>query len=149
MRYRKPILIAAALLIALAAGWWFGSPWWTLWRMREAAAAGDAKAVSAYIDYPALRASTRAQLRERVGPLGAALARPYLDALISPAALRLALMKKGDGPSPAELDMVRTGPSEFRLRRGGGSELVFRRHGLGWKLEEISLGLAGLESRRR
>lgn len=54
----KWTLAAAIALASLAAGWWFGSPWWTLWRMREAAAAGDAQALASYIDFPAVRAST-------------------------------------------------------------------------------------------
>jgi hypothetical protein len=142
MRHRKSILIAALFLLALPAGWWFGSPWWTLWRMREAAAAGDAATLAGYIDFPAVRASAKAQLRPRLGPLGSALARPAVDALVSPAALRLALMKRRDGRSAAGLGMVRTGASEFRLRRDGGSDLVFRRHGLGWKLSEVRIASA-------
>jgi hypothetical protein len=131
---------AAALLVLLAASWWFGSPWWTLWRMREAARAGDAEAVAAYIDFPALRASTLEQLRPRFGPLGSALARPAVDALVSPAALRLALGggRSGAAAGADEVELVRTGAGEFRVKRDGG-DLVFRRHGLGWKLEEIRL----------
>ncbi|MEA3050377.1 MAG: hypothetical protein QOG84_2213 [Sphingomonadales bacterium] len=41
---------AGAALLALAAGWYFGSPWWTLWRMREAARAGDARTLASYVD---------------------------------------------------------------------------------------------------
>jgi hypothetical protein len=138
----------AALLALLAIGWWFGSPWWTLWRIREAAEARDSEALAAYVDFPALRASTRAQLGSRLGPLGGLLAGPVLDRVISPEALRLALLHSreirggeggGGGESAGgETDLVRTGASEFRVRRKGG-DLVFRRHGLGWKLEEIAL----------
>lgn len=138
MRTRSWILAAAAVAL-LSAGWWFGSPWWTLWRMREAAEAGDAAALAAYIDFPAVRASTRAQLRPRLGPLGSALARPAVDALVSPAALRLALRTRRGGSEAADAELVRTGASEFRLRRQGHRELVFRRHGLGWKLSEVRL----------
>lgn len=134
------IAIAAAALIALAAaGWWFGSPWWTLWRMREAAAAGDSATLASYIDFPAVRASAKAQLDPRLGTLGAALARPAVDALVSPAALRLALRSKRGRADGAGLALVRTGASEFRLRREGGRDLVFRRRGLGWKLAEVSI----------
>ncbi len=140
MRKSRIFAFAAALVLLAGSGWWFGSPWWTLWRMREAARAGDSDALAAYIDFPALRASTRA----RLGPLGGVLARPAVDALVSPAALRLALRSRsgggGDG-GDGELDLDRTGASEFRLRRGG-NDLVFRRHGLGWKLEEIALSSA-------
>lgn len=129
---RTIALLAAALVLSLAAGWWFGSPWWTLWRMREAARAGDSETLAAYIDFPALRASTRA----RLGPLGP-LARPAVDALVSPAALRLALGARGGrGGGAGEVELARTGINEFRVRRGG-RDLVFRRHGLGWKLAGV------------
>lgn len=137
---------AAALLALLAAGWWFGSPWWTLWRMREAAQAGDSEALAAYVDFPALRASTRAQLR--LGPVGGLLAGPAVDALVSPEALKLALKLalgsgrgSGSGSEASGVELVRTGASEFRVEREGRN-LVFRRHGLGWKLEEIRLSSA-------
>ncbi|HEX8623624.1 MAG TPA: DUF2939 domain-containing protein [Allosphingosinicella sp.] len=146
--------LAAALLVLLAAGWWFGSPWWTLWRMREAARAGDSEALAAYIHFPALRASTREQLG--LGPVGGLLAGPAVDALVSPEALELALGKggrsasgggKGDrsgggvesGTGLQDVVLSRNGASEFRIE-GRRSDLVFRRHGLGWKLEEIRLG---------
>lgn len=132
-RGRTFALAAAALLALLAAGWWFGSPWWTLWRMREAAQAGDSETLAAYIDFPALRASTREQL----GPVGGLLAGPAVDALISPEAIRLALGKgRWSGSGASGVELVRTGANEFRVERGGRN-LLFRRHGLGWKLEEI------------
>ncbi|MGZ8286865.1 MAG: DUF2939 domain-containing protein [Allosphingosinicella sp.] len=137
MRKSRTLAAAAALLVLLAAGWWFGSPWWTLWRMREAARAGDSDALAAYVDFPALRASTRA----RLGPFGGALAGRAVDALVSPAALRLALgsgREGGGGAGPGKVELVRTGAGEFRVEHGG-RDLVFRRHGLGWKLEEIGL----------
>lgn len=150
MRKGRIILVAALLALA-GAGWWFGSPWWTLWRMREAAEAGDAQALAAYIDFPALRASTRRQLGPRLGPLGGLVAGPAIDAAISPEALRLALGRgrgsaggggrDGEGGAPQEVDLARTGASEFRVL-GRSSDLVFRRHGLGWKLEEIRLSSA-------
>jgi Protein of unknown function (DUF2939) len=148
MRKRRTFALAAALLLLLGGGWWFGSPWWTLWRMREAAQAGDSEALAGYIDFPALRASTREQLG--LGPVGGLLAGPAVDALVSPKALELALgagrgSAGGDrqaggagGGEPRQVDLSRNGASEFRVR-GRRSDLVFRRHGLGWKLEEIRL----------
>lgn len=135
-RGRTFALAAATLLALLAAGWWFGSPWWTLWRMREAAGAGDSRALAAYVDFPALRASTREQLG--LGPVGGLLAGPAVDALVSPEALRLALGKGRGSGGPGEVELSRTGASLFRVRRGK-HDLIFRRHGLGWKLEEIRL----------
>lgn len=141
MRKGRTFGLAAALLAMLAAGWWFGSPWWTLWRMREAAQAGDSEALAGYVDFPALRASTREQLG--LGPVGGLLAGPAVDALVSPEALRLAL-GSGRGSTGArgrasEVALSRSGADEFRIERGG-RQLIFRRHGLGWKLEEIRLG---------
>jgi hypothetical protein len=134
----RALVLAGVLALLVTAGWWFGSPWWTLWRMREAARAGDSAALAAYVDFPALRASMRAQLRPRLGPLGAALARPAVDALVGSAALRLALLGRGEGDEAGEIELVRTGASEFRLRRGRG-DFVFRRRGLAWKLTEVRL----------
>ena len=130
------ILALAAALLLLAAGWWLASPWWTLWRMREAAEAGDAHALAAYIDFPALRASTREQLGPKLGPLGGLA----VDALVSPAALRIALGsgRGGEGGGSGEVELSRAGAGEFRVRRGA-RDFVFRRHGLGWKLEEVQI----------
>jgi hypothetical protein len=47
MRRGRTIALAAALLVLIGAGWWFGSPWWTLWRINEAAEARDSEAVVA------------------------------------------------------------------------------------------------------
>src|SRR5687768_4169375 len=142
MRKGRTIALAAILLVLLAGAWWSGSPWWTLWRMREAAEAGDAEALAGYIDFPALRASTREQLG--LGPVGGLLAAPAVDALVSPEALRLALgngRASGRGGTPAEVELTRTGAGEFQVERGG-RRFVFRRHGLGWKLVEIRLSSA-------
>jgi hypothetical protein len=131
--------VAAVLLVLLAAGWWFGSPWWTLWRIREAARARDAEAIAAYIDFPALRASTLEQLGPRFGPLKSRLARPAIEALVSPPGLRLILGNdRRGGGEPEKVELVRTGTGEFRVKRED-IDFVFRRHGLGWKLEEIRL----------
>ncbi|HEU0100018.1 MAG TPA: DUF2939 domain-containing protein [Allosphingosinicella sp.] len=139
-RKGRAAAIAAALIVLLAAGWWLGSPWWTLWRMREAARAGDSAALAGYVDFPALRASVREQLG--LGPLGGLVAGPAVDALVSPRALRLALGNgRSGGGGAGHVALVRAGASEFRVRRERG-DLVFRRHGLGWKLAEIRLSSA-------
>ncbi|HEX8126194.1 MAG TPA: DUF2939 domain-containing protein [Allosphingosinicella sp.] len=151
MRKGRTLAFAAALLLLLGAGWWLGSPWWTLWRMREAARAGDSEALAAYVDFRALRSSTREQLGRRFGPLGGLVAGPALETAISPEALSLALGAGRAGPDdgrgtgqgrgagePAKIDFSRTGASEFRVR-GKRSDLVFRRHGLGWKLAEVRI----------
>lgn len=155
---RGAILIA--LLLALGAGWYFGSPWWTLWRMRQAAEAGDAAALSAYVDYPALRASAKRQLRMRFGAsrgdielgalaalVGAGIADRAVDAAVSPGAMRLVFVAAPAAalvPAPlrmraSDMAMRRDGPGQFRLvaKDGSGGELVFRLRGAGWKLVDV------------
>lgn len=53
---------------------------------------------------------------------------------------------KKKGPlniDPDDMKIVHKGPNEFRLRKkdakGEAGDLIFRRHGLGWKLEEVRL----------
>jgi hypothetical protein len=63
---RKPTKVAAAVLaaaVALAIGWYWASPWWTLWRMREAARTGDGAALAAYADFPEISARHRRDFR--------------------------------------------------------------------------------------
>lgn len=157
MKRGRLVLAVVALLVAFGAGWWFGSPWWTLYQMKAAAEAGDSGALSAHIDYQAVRASAKAQIGERlddsrlgtgerlIAGLGANLA---VEALVSPAGLRglfvVAPAARAAYPSPGEMrasDMAmrRDGLDQFRLVRRDGlpGELVFHRSGLGWKLAEI------------
>ena len=170
---RKGLAVASALaLLLLVGGWYFGSPYWTLWRMREAAEARDAQALAGYVDFETLRRTTKSQLREQLAAeregggedplreLGAtfasALIGPAVDAMITPEALRYAFLAKGarrqgnggaaqhrPAIDASDVEILRTGASEFRLRRKGNrdeqGDLVFRRHGLGWKLEEVRL----------
>jgi hypothetical protein len=175
MRRRRSTMagLMLALLLLAAAGWWFGSPYWILWRMQSAAAARDSEALSARVDWPALRENTKAQLRGKLererakapegglGDLGAAIAGamigPAVEALVTPETVRAAFLVRPEpsatgAPAPAakseeapeEFDVVRTGASQFRLRRKGApegeGELVFRREGLSWKLAAIELG---------
>src|SRR4051794_7543037 len=159
---RKSILAeaAAAALIALAAGWYFGSPWWTLWRMREAARAGDVTTLASYVDLETMNrgaaAAARAYWRrslERI-PMTTEAGRRFIAYVNR----RLAT---ADADAPVRLDELRPWLSEipiavgsaergnpyiihrgldsFELRYRGASEengpvLTFRRSGLGWRL---------------
>jgi hypothetical protein len=128
MRARNGIVVVAGLLAALAAGWWFGSPWWTLREMRAAAAAHDERALSAHVDYPALRASVKQQVMAAygngavseargLGSLGAALARalagPVIDTLVTPDGVRAMF----------EVEEARKTPSAAASAAGGGPVL--------------------------
>jgi hypothetical protein len=89
-----------ALLVVAATS--FASPWWTLHRLRDAAARRDADAVSAQVDFPALRDSVKGQLLASISrdvndadggnpfaeigrKFAMAVANPLIDAIVSPA----------------------------------------------------------------
>jgi hypothetical protein len=148
-------LALAATLLGLSAAWFWGSPWWTLHQMREAALRGDAVRLAAYVDFEAVTARERADFRafwasvltsvrsdtengrsfratatrmlENVGGarIGSEDIRPWLAGSYQPMIERLSL-------------------SEFRVKdandpQNGGS-LTFRRHGFGWKLVAVQFG---------
>lgn len=155
-------LLAATL--AVPAGWYAASPHYTLHAMQQAALAGDADALEARVDFPALRQSLKDELqaqlaREAVaaGPLarfGVELAQsfvgPMIDSSVTAETLRLVL----DGsagfqpprglatlallavPSPA---ISRDGLDRFTVGRNTADTpaFVFRRDGLGWKLAGV------------
>lgn len=91
--------LIALLLVALLAvgGWYMLSPPLALKGLRDAAAAHDADTVLAYVDLPALRASLKEQVKERMAEeagrksglealgmqLGASFADPLIDALLT------------------------------------------------------------------
>lgn len=96
----RKIVAALAVLLLAAFGWWYASPLWTLHAMRDAATHHDAARLSAYVDYPAVRAKLKSDLggdAARVAAshpgdggaqLGAAIAAaflgPVIDALVTP-----------------------------------------------------------------
>ena len=161
------IAAVAAALIVLASGtlWYFESPAWTLQRMKDAAQSHDADALNAYIDYPALRDSLKAQLTARMmaeahkdksgfGALGmavgSAMMGPMVDRLVSPAGMRAALLanEHENAPPaasalhvPEEPVIVRRNFSEFFVtaKHQPNSGLVFKRHGLSWMLSGVKL----------
>lgn len=170
MRKRWPIIGAAALIVA-AVAWYVASPWYTLHQMRSAVQANDADAMSAYIDYPALREDMKAEIMAQVtaearkdrsgyGMFGTALASamvgPMVDSLVTPAGMRAAFAVNRNRPRGApepkqpgasafdvseEVKIDRRGVSEFTVsnpQRNNGI-MIFRRHGLGWKLSGVDL----------
>lgn len=165
MKIGKAAAIAVALVIITGAGWYFGSPAWTLHQMRSAAEAKDADALSDHIDYPAMRESLKEQVRARLAAkmaaeesglaaLGGALALSMVDGLvdgmINPSSLRLMFSQtkqtEGADERPAlnasDLEIERHGFSEFRLvdpDAESGGALVFKRDGLSWKLAELRI----------
>jgi len=101
--------VAILFVILLPVSAWV-SPWWTLHSLRSAVAAHDAQAVSAHVDFPALRDSLKGQvmtgMQKAIAPdgdnplarLGAAMAavavNPMIDAMVSPAGV-MAMLDSG------------------------------------------------------
>jgi Protein of unknown function (DUF2939) len=96
----KKLMIAVVALLAVGGGWYYGSPLWTLKSMRDAAVAKDSKALSAYVDFKALRADVKTDLKAQIGEakqddslgeLGAMFANvisdKVIDGMITPEAL--------------------------------------------------------------
>lgn len=161
------IAALATVLIVMASStlWYFESPAWTLKGMKDAAQSHDADALNAYIDYPALRESLKAELKARMtaearkdntgfGALGmafgSAVIGPMIDGLVSPAGMRAALLaerQENMPPAASALHLpkqpviVRRNLSEFLVasRDQPDSGLVFERHGLSWKLSGVEL----------
>ena len=146
MRLKWLGFVAAIAVVLAAGGWWFASPWWTLRAMREAAAAHDEKALSAHVDYPALRASVKSEIAKQMAGSGggeggetlatvvAAIAGPIVDAAITPQGVQAMfevrdVTKQGGAALPANGGMLprlpaandhptieRDGIDQFRVR---------------------------------
>lgn len=102
---RRPLLLALSLLLPALLVWQYFSPHLTVRAMHTAAEAGDAQAFSRHVDYPAVRASLKAQFAETVaertqglrlgglerlaGRLAMAVTAPAMDAMVSPQGLQL------------------------------------------------------------
>jgi hypothetical protein len=147
-RWRVTILGAA--LIALAAGWYVGSPVWTLWRMDEAAQARDWTTLASYVDEAVVREAWVAraiELRATEGMEedGEAMLREtwprILMGTIGNIPVRPGELVAGSLGLRSRLD--RRGLNQFRIRNNGTPSpgtFVFRRHGLGWRLDEVRWG---------
>ncbi|HZF44982.1 MAG TPA: DUF2939 domain-containing protein, partial [Sphingomonadaceae bacterium] len=155
---RKLILSGALLALLLAVGWAFASPWIAMDGLRDAAREADRGSLEESIDFPALRASLKEQMREQIAqeaakrgeanPMqgaGALLASGFLDgvvdSVITPdgmAALLVtgSLVPMRDGKPAKEIDWAveRTGLNSFRAVPKGENgkaspALVFTRSG--------------------
>ena len=169
LKTRVAALAAAALIIAAGVTWYLASPGWTLHQMKAAADANDPDALNSYVDYPALREDLKAEImgqmmaearKDKSGfgglglAIGTAMIGPVIDGLVTPAGMRAALMAKRDQAQtkaalqaasalrvPDDPVIVRRGLSEFLVasKQQPKSGLVFKRHGLSWKLSGVDL----------
>lgn len=155
-------IVLAVLLVIAAGGWLWGSPYLTLAQMKKAADARDLTALSARVDYPAVRADVKTQLRERLehadgsplDRLGAAIAEqvadPAVDAIVTPEGMR-ALFASAAVAQAARPGLTSAKPGEMRVQReslsrfaltsanGSGPELVFKLQGLTWRVTAVRL----------
>lgn len=164
-KWKIAVVAAALVVIASSALWYFESPAWTLKGMKDAAQSRDADALNAYIDYPTLRDSLKAELMGRMmaeaqkdksgfGAIGmafgSAMLGPMIDGLVSPAGIRAALLASSDENAPPAASalhvpekpvIVRRNFSEFLVtaRDRPNTGLVFKRHGLSWMLSGVEL----------
>jgi hypothetical protein len=163
----KRILLVLVALLLLAGGWYFGSPVWTLHRMGEAAEIRDGTTLAAFVDFPPLRESVKAQLKEQLASRVASgtdtglaalgevvafnLVDSVVDGFVTPEAM-IALFahtppahaKPPFGASAADGSIHYEDVDHFSVAlhgKGGGDggRLVFVRHGLGWKLADFRL----------
>jgi hypothetical protein len=159
----KRWITALARLLAVAlGGWLWGSPYLTLLQLKKAADTRDLAAISARIDYPAVRADLKTQVRDRLDPagsseldrLGAALAErladPLVDAAITPEGMR-ALFASAAVAKAARPSLGSVKPEDMRVRRdslgrftlasvnGSGPEVVFSLQGLTWRVTAVRL----------
>ncbi|WP_374622213.1 DUF2939 domain-containing protein [Pandoraea sp.] len=108
----RKVSIAAISMgtLVVVLGLLFGTPYYTLWRARDAANARDANALSSYVDYPAVRESLKTSLHDQLArqmdkqrgnafgalalALGGWVSDRVVEALLTPEAV--AAMLRGD-----------------------------------------------------
>jgi hypothetical protein len=156
-----------AALIALFLAWYIGSPWWTLSRMHEAARAGDWATVASTMDMDAVRkaseANAEAGLRGALQYAREAHTAQERDSGLANAETFRQMARAGPAElakdaeeaiafRPTELiagslwsepRFERSGLDTFTIRRNATPSpgtFVFRRHGLGWRLDEVRWG---------
>ncbi|MDM8356898.1 DUF2939 domain-containing protein [Pandoraea communis] len=103
--------------LAVVLGLLFGTPYYTLWRARDAANARDATALSSYVDYPAVRESLKMSLHDELArqmdkqrgnafgslalALGGWVSDRVVEALLTPEAVAAMLRGDSTGLPPA------------------------------------------------
>ena len=113
MTHRKRWLTAmAVLLVLMAGGYYFASPWMMLARLKADAQARNIASMENHIDFPAVRASIKAQIQARlmarmgghtedgVTALGMALANAVIDPVVAAVAFPQGMVAAMNGENP-------------------------------------------------
>lgn len=166
---RKFAAIIVALMVALAVGWYAGSPSWTLRQMRSAAVEGNVDALADHIDFDRVRTSLKDQMNALVtrklaeeqarnpgnpfmafgAMMAPAIVNNMVDALVTKDGMRQLVLSGKLRPDdrnmaarPDDYTIDRDGLDRFTLtpgRSGPQAGFVFERDGLGWILVEVRL----------
>jgi len=154
MRVPVKLLLVAALTVG---GWAFASPWYAMWRVVEAADAGDSDVLRERVDFDRVRAGIHADLDasrddgdsdllDRIGDgIVQAVAGAAIDTAVTPQGL--AVLLDASTVMPGEdwsWDVERTGLGSFTAEASlpdgrPGPRLHFERAGLGWTMVGVSL----------
>jgi hypothetical protein len=162
MTNRTRIGVAALALGLIAAVWLAVSPRMALSSLRDAAARKDAAALSAAIDYDALRANLREQVSAMMAremsrgkgpaPIDPAAARaamafagPMIDNMIQPATVTAMLSNPkgplGAGLGEGDVEYTRLGLDRFMVGpKGSDGGVEFRLEGFSWRIVGIRPG---------
>lgn len=143
---RKWIIAIVVGLLLLGGGWYFASPYLALKNMQTAVEARDADALSAQIDFPALREDLKAEMAavmmaeaQKKGSqdaaaamLGAAFADKMIDGMVSPTGIKVLMANADKGAAVGEAGMTITpdvnklNSDNFDIERSGFSEFKLR-----------------------
>ena len=158
-------LFALCMVVLLIYG---VSPYYSFWRFTVAVQSRDAAAISARVDFPAVRASLKRQLvarfashassRKRWSNLGPTLIDTIIDAYVTPEGIAALLsnpeaLKNLKAPQEFHFELGKngnlwkvryaffTGPRSFLVDRDG-LKLRFHFTESGWQLYDLDLGLS-------
>ena len=116
MKRKSTLILAGLIIIALGVGFYF-TPYWAVHNMKKAAQNRDARALSAYIDFPVLKENLKAEFTAMVAresgsdmsgnPYGAvstamtaAFINAMIDRIVTPEGL--AILMEGEKPGAPE-----------------------------------------------
>lgn len=114
---RKWIIALVVIVVVAGAGWYFGSPWLTLYQVKSAAERKDIDALIGYIDFDAVRSDLKSQMHAQarreaatdhspIDPEAEAIADQSVNEQVNPTNVRNLLKeafaaKKPDDAGPA------------------------------------------------